>query len=713
MDWDKLSLILQKGNMEQFTEDDYKLLTTNQIIQQKSEDGISDSLDLIKQQVVIKMQQHLDYMKNKIILQETIKKMSLDNITLSDNKKLNNIASQIPVENLPSKYKTLLYDNCTKIVYNKLEKTQKLIFNKIHQALSSSLSNNQSNTVIDPKVLLLDAQPGVGKSYLISILGHTLNFENVTAMANSNVLANSLNIPNVIKGLTNTKFIMDTFKLSFEEANLIFKKNNEPQSVILKFIYDYVRKYKIKRTNLLILDEYTLCSPLFISILIVAAKVQRFNLLITGDKDQLDAIDKLSHHHNKDNYELVSKFCNEKYSLTQQMRITDLEHLALVLKIKKYITDRQFHNENIPNNFEFKFLTFELLMPKFFTIDPILDSVYVAQFHVNIKNRILKMQEYMNKNGIQYKKVYFEKKIEGITSKLILPDHEKFLPYILLAVGLTYIMIWPNLKSRKIVKLKSISDTILEVEDISDNKIIYVKKESWTNYCYNCSKQQYEWMLEYVPAKVTEWSNFPLSPYLCTFHSLQGQNISRENFVINMDSTHVNSIYVALSRIKEGSQLKHLCSSDLVSLMYTKYKSDEYYYKIPFIDKDSIKYLLYSITNSNKITFDDSSILKRCKNVSMKTFENKHHYGFKKIYRSHYNDNDNNNNNNSNNNKRPLENVNEYMTSLSSIVMFLTNNHNLFFNKPLSLSKLLTLYSSFIEEKSIKITEKKIKLQIY
>ena len=64
MDWDKLSLILQKGNTEQFTEDDYKLLTTNQIIQQKSEDGISDSLDLIKQQVVIKMQQHLDYMKN-------------------------------------------------------------------------------------------------------------------------------------------------------------------------------------------------------------------------------------------------------------------------------------------------------------------------------------------------------------------------------------------------------------------------------------------------------------------------------------------------------------------------------------------------------------------------------------------------------------------------------------------------------------------------
>ena len=264
MDWDKLSLILQKTNRAQFTEEDYTILTKNGIILQKNEDVINCSLDLIKHQVVLKMQEHLNDIKNNIILHKTIKNMSLDNISVSDNKFLNNIASQIPEQNLPSKYKTLLYDNCTKILYNKLEKQQKLVFDKIHQALSSSLSNEQSNTVIDPKVLLLDAQPGVGKSYLISILGHTLNFENVTAMANTNVLANSLNIANVINGITNTKFIMDTFKLSFDEANLIFKKNNESQSAILKFIYDYVRNYRIKRANLLILDEYTLCSPLLL-----------------------------------------------------------------------------------------------------------------------------------------------------------------------------------------------------------------------------------------------------------------------------------------------------------------------------------------------------------------------------------------------------------------------------------------------------------------
>ena len=699
MDWDKLSLILQKTNRAQFTEEDYTILTKNGIILQKNEDVINCSLDLIKHQVVLKMQEHLNDIKNNIILHKTIKNMSLDNISVSDNKFLNNIASQIPEQNLPSKYKTLLYDNCTKILYNKLEKQQKLVFDKIHQALSSSLSNEQSNTVIDPKVLLLDAQPGVGKSYLISILGHTLNFENVTAMANTNVLANSLNIANVINGITNTKFIMDTFKLSFDEANLIFKKNNESQSAILKFIYDYVRNYRIKRANLLILDEYTLCSPLFIAILIVAAKVQRFNLLVTGDKDQLDAIEKLSHHHNKDNYELVSKLCSEKYSLRKQMRIKDLKYLALVLKIKKYITDRPFYNDNIPNNFDFKFLTFELLMSKFFTIDPILDSIYVSQFHVNIKNRILKMEEYMRKNGIQYKKVYFEKKIEGITSTLFLPDHKKFLPYILLAVGLTYIMVWPNLKSRKIVMLKSISDNILEVEDVLNKNIISVKKEPWTKYCYNCSKQQYEWMSKCIPTVATEWSNFPISLYHTTFHALQGQTISNATFSIDIDTTTVNSIYVALSRIKKGNQLKHLYSSDLVSLMYTKYKSDEYYYKISSIDKDSIKYLLYSIINNKKNIFDDSKIQKKCKNVSMITFENNNHYKFKKIYRSHYD---------IENKKRKLENGEVYMTSLTSIVMFLTNNHNLLFtNNQLSLSELLSCYSSFIEEKDIKITDQK------
>ena len=693
MDWEKLSLILKKVKKEQFTDEDYAILIENEIIQ-KPEDVIEISLDLVKQQVVSKMQENLHNIKKNINLQKTIKKMSLENIHLLDNIVLSNIASKISEENLPSRFKTLLYDNCSKIVYNKLEPSQKLIFNKIHQALSSSLSNEDSINVIDPKILLLDAQPGVGKSYLIAILGHTLNFKNVTAMANSNVLANSLNIQNVIKGITNTKFIMGTFKLEYEEAVIMFKKSNESQNDILNFIYNYVRNYKIKKSNLMILDEYTLCSPLFLAMLIVAARVQKFNLLITGDKDQLDAIEKL-YHHDKDNYELVSKLCNEKYSLTEQMRIKDSNHLALVLKIKKYITDRQsYHDENIPNNFDFKFLIFESILSKFFTIDPIINAVYVAQYHKNIKSRILKMEEYMDKNGIKYEKVYFEQKIEGITSKLILTNNEKFLPYILLSVGLTYIMVWPDLSSRKIVKLKSISDVILEVEDVSDNKIIYVKKVPWTKYCHNCSKQQYKWILDCIPEEVTQWSNFPLSLYHSTFHSLQGQNISRENFVIDIECSTVNSIYVALSRIEKGSQLKHLCSSELISLMYTKYKSDEYYYRIPTIDKDSFKYLTCSVNNNNKFKFDDSIIQKKCKTVSNKnTFESAQRCRFMKIFRSYYKLNTNN--------KRPRE--NNEMTSLTSIVMFLTTNPTLLFTNKLSLHELLTYYTSFIEANDIVI----------
>ena len=70
----------------------------------------------------------LDQKNSSVNLVNIVVKYTITQLFVSDNKFLNNIASQIPEQNLPSKYKTLLYDNCTKILYNKLEKQQKLVF---------------------------------------------------------------------------------------------------------------------------------------------------------------------------------------------------------------------------------------------------------------------------------------------------------------------------------------------------------------------------------------------------------------------------------------------------------------------------------------------------------------------------------------------------------------------------------------------------------
>ena len=692
MDWDRLSLLLKKENEEQFTSEDYNILIDNGIID-KNEDIFDKSLTSIKYKVVEIMKRYLINMKNEIILKESIKNVNLDNINLLDKKVLNNIASKIPEKNFPTRYKTLLYDNCTNIVYNKLEEHQKVIFNKIHQALSASLSNEDSNTVIAPKILLMDAQPGVGKSFLVRILGHTLNFKDVIAMAITKDLANSLNIPNVIKGITNTKFIKDTFNLPYNEAEILFKKDGEPLSCILKFIYDHVRNYRITKSNLLILDEYSLCSPLFIATLIVAAKVQRFNLLITGDKDQLGAIDKISHHQ-KTNYELLTNLCTEKYCLTKQIRIKDSQHLALVLKLKEYIKINQKYDNYIPCDFKFKYFIFETYMSKFFSIDPILEAVYISQYHRNLKKRILEMEAYMDKNGIEFRRASFEQKHEGIPSKLLLPPHEKFLPYILLGVGLMYIMVVPNQVSRKIVKLKSISNIILQVEDISDNSILYVNKVPWTKFCHNCSDQQYKWMLECIPKEVSEWTNYPLRPYLSTFHALQGQTFTTENIVVDIDCQTVNSLYVAFSRIENGNQLKHLHSSELISFMFTKYKSDEYYYRIPSIDRESFKCLAHSINNNNKFKFDDTVIQNKSKNVSKSEFESCQTGSFKKIYKSFYN---------LNTNKRPRDIIEKSITSLTAVAMFLTDNR--LFDNHLSMPELLIKYTNYIEANGINVIQ--------
>ena len=711
MDWDKLLLILIKENNQEFTNQEYNILVDSQIFE-TIEDVVTTPLENIKEKIALKMQHYINNIKNKVSTSQHTQNVTVDNLQMLHYDYLNEIACKLPEDDVPSRYKTLLYDSRTKVAYSKLTKHQKFIFNKIHQSLSSSLANEDDTTVIAPRILVMDSRPGMGKSFLVGILAHSLMFDDVTAIVNSRCLAQSLNIPNVIKGKTNCKFIMETFGLSYSEAKTLFSTDRETLSDILTFIYDRVRGHIIKRSNLLILDEYSLCPPLFLATLIVAAKVQKFNLLVTGDKDQLRAMSETSHH-KKTNYELVGNLCDEKYILKDQMRIVDSQHNALISKIKQYIDCTLLNNDHVPNNFGFKYFIFETFMKKFFSVDPILDAVYISQFHKKLKDRTLEMEAYMDKNGIEYRRENFEQKMVGITSKLLLPENEKFLPYILLAVGLTYILMGPNY-SRKIVKLKSMSATVLEVEDTVDGSIIHIKKIPWTTYCHNCPELQFEWIMKNIPHGVEEVLNFPLRLYLCTFHSIQGLTFPTENIVVDIDCETVNSVYVALSRIKNGHQLKHLYSSDILSLMYTKYRADGYYYHIPMIDDASLKYLIYSINHENNLKFDDTHIQNKCKNVPKTIFESKRFHVFKKNSKSSFNEK-----------KRSRETDERPITRLTAVAKFLIDNSDMLFKNThsvdddddqlshsvdnnddqLSTKELLIKYTNYINSNNIKVIQ--------
>ena len=93
--------------------------------------------------------------------------------------------------------------------------------------------------------------------------------------------------------------------------------------------------------------------------------------------------------------------------------------------------------------------------------------------------------------------------------------------------------------------------------------------------------------------------------------------------------------------------------------MYTKYRSDGYYYQIPTIDNVSLKSLIYSISNHNNFKFDDTSIQNKCKNVPKTVFESKRFRLFKKNSKSSFSE------------KKSVEQSERAITRLTAVAKFL------------------------------------------
>ena len=130
------------------------------------------------------------------------------------------------------------------------------------------------------------------------------------------------------------------------------------------------------------------------------------------------------------------------------------------------------------------------------------------------------------------------------------------------------------------------------------------------------------------PGRVTQ---FPLSPlYISTYHNAQGLTLNC-NIELDLQYTTCESIYVGLSRIQTGAQLKriHVSDQQLVDLEQTATFNDEYIYsnrctgrvftettdKLEF-EKNSTKNLkikksLYVVRESDI----DTTLMKVCKYI--------------------------------------------------------------------------------------------------
>ena len=640
------------------------------------------SVDLIKFRLKDKLQE----LPNMIAVKTPdvsviVKDLSLNQLINLTPKQLNNYRHLCVVE--CSQYKSLKNDITAQIAYNLLKPNQRCVFDTLHQAISSSFDENDTINgefiTVQPITVCIDSSPGTGKSFTIGALCITLTTSIVAIVYQRSLVSALKSISGLDKIYTCCKFLMTEFKMSFESAKCMFQDEAKLPEMLYK-IYLLIASLK-RQPQVVILDEYTVVSPWCLLLLIIGSKFRKFNLIITGDKDQHNAINK-SKYHELNNYVIAKQLCDKFLQLDVQMRIEDDEYNGHILEYKGRMNS-ELLQKDVACNFDTIYDLFERFYQKFFAPEKLLNVVYMTQYHRNIKKHQLKMMEYLKGSREIYSCQPFKHGTHRtqLVDILIAEESPKFNNFLLLIVNVNYLWYTSN-NERVVVKLLAIDEDNVIVQVLKDGEKVLLHREVLTSSRCCMATEHYEWLKSHVKTPI--WQ-FPLRGYQITYHSAQGLTLDTEILDLDLDVMHANSIYVGLSRVHSSDQIYRLQSAKhLHNLMLTYCINDEYYYKSP-VSSLLFKQLLTSIL-SNVKSHRNPPI--NVKTVNMGTFETAKPKDNVRVLKSEYA-------------KYKYE-LSLKMTPLLSVGHYFINNLEIFKDK-LTETQLYAKYMRYVKIKNIDV----------
>ena len=489
-----------------------------------------------------------------------------------------------------------ILDNCSSnylklyLTYKTLSEEQKKVFLDIHNTIASS-----SNSI-----LCIDAGPGTGKTFIIASLAITCKI-NPCYMVYTRKLERELAKLCTIHSFTNCKFLMDSLDISFCKQKALWNsKKNGHYMTICEKIHDILaltnRIQLPASSDLYILDEYSVVSPMFIFFLYCLSIKWNLHILFVGDRFQQSSINK-SIFHCLGNFVLIQTLTTKQYLLDKRIRQNDdisfQEKLKLVtnnLLLKNYC------GTDISMNFALKYALYEIFKPHF-SLPESFSTIYLAQYHKDIKKRLLryvnklkhgtfrlayvctktKNRDKGNDNFVELRKDGVEKDTRG-----------KFLPYLVLVKGQYYNYI-ANSAQQMVVEYLGLykeDSKIVVVRDISNQYGIFLVKPRSISPEF-MHTEQIKWLKTYYTNSTIY--QYPLLARTFTYHAAQGITIQEDIVELNIDTATLNSFYVGLTRLKKLSQLGKIHTKDFLNLVVTDFFNDAYYYKLSYYTKIQIE----------------------------------------------------------------------------------------------------------------------------
>nr|WOZ57652.1 helicase 2 [Menippe mercenaria nudivirus] len=503
----------------------------------------------------------------------------------------------------------------SKLALSLLNAGQRRVVLDILNVLSCSCDTR--GNVQYPTVCLLEAPSGTGKSFLIDCLYLCLRNQNITIAARNKVLLSNIctirqSDMNVV---TTCKFIMDTFKYSYEETTALFDKIDTTDQ--LKCIYKSMNeRCNFGNTTLIVVDEYSMESPIFLTIIVLLAAINKINIVFIGDSNQHNTLTP-SALHNSSNYNLLNTFPVKSFNLDEQMRIKDVDLNCLVDTIKTYIHNRKTIEDSgdVKNTSLLKYEIYKQCKAVFSKHHiNTTQCIYLTDCHKKIKKHILKTMDYAKQHNIAWKIEPYGMWKEGFDPIVMsLPSTHKYMSALVLIEGGLYLH-----PTKGIVTIVTLDVDEIEVRIHKTQEIVTIRKAIWSKKYHACVDGNYRWLMNHVE---DGWKllQYPLRPCSFTHHFVQGLTFPTENVIIDIDASSANSLYVSLSRIGKTDQLKFIYTDEFLGFLLTEYKNDGYIYSIPNPSLNLINHLKQYIGN-RYYTFQDVT---NYQTLSQSTFENK------------------------------------------------------------------------------------------
>lgn len=541
------------------------------------------------------------------------------------------------------------------LIFAALNVQQKKAFLTMHKLISESfdddndniIDNNRAattfdnNKVVNPKVLSLDSCPGTGKTFLMSSFSTSYyNSGLITYIVYRTQLARNANKIGEIHGMTNSKFIINYFDFKFKQSMAQYTTTCTELDGLFRLLMILKNIRRLPEFNLLILDEYTIVAPELLVFLYLYCNHFNINLLMSGDAQQQNSIEK-SRYHNMSNFYLLKILRDDSIILQQIMRCTDEQYNGKLEGYRNLIKYTGYGNTKFYYHVEY--YIFKCFKKHYFIANDY-TATYLASTHLQLTNRIKRYVEFLKKTNTKYYIAPFYAKVTvGEQIRYIKMNEErtgKFYPMYILVPNTRYICTaadFAGFVTLNEVILNSNNYPISIIITKDDGKKIQLELTSILPT--QILEPYMNWLMEdpiYGKYSATSLVQFPIIPlYISTFHSAQGLTLSN-NIEIDTNKATCESIYVGLSRITEGLMLKKIYSPKILS-MYTTYliekykKEKEYYFSIP-LNSNSL-----AILNGD---YEEAEKAEMMKNLEYRNFESietfERYVGFGKIKQSCY-----------------------------------------------------------------------------